>query len=403
MIFVAACTSPDKATPGLPEVLRANLEMSPNQPLTREGVAFELQVMGGQLGDDISCHLDLGVPGVPPQQWNCAGPLKTSFPVPGDFVSTVIVYEGQQPILTARHNVTVRDCNTEDIWDSKGEVNGYLSGWYIGAGGCVYDPNLYSIEQVPPIMPLKDPQSANTVWNINGFSAPPWKPFFASGLMADSMGAPVIVIYNPTGSAKEELASTLLSDKLSRQVSELAVARLARGDTVTISGASQGAIHIRKIANLVIKSLEKEDISPSERSEVLERLRLQTMGGVGWQFPEGPRYIHYVNRLDPIANYSGMGSPRAPIKNGMVVASFSGEAPSCSDRRQDYDDGKWSGGAELTVLGLPELPSAADRASHEGCVYSAYTMDYETVWKCAQGKPMVEVGFDQGYHSCLPQ
>lgn len=412
-VLLAACGSeqggtgelpvpPQPPVPPGPPQLNISLSLEPAKPLARQEVKFRLEALGIEPSPDWRCSLDLGVAGVPSRDVDCAkGEFSAVFPVPGYFKPELVVYLAGKPQAAASAEVEVSDCNAPD-WDTTGEFDGRLSGWYVGAGGCLYDPGEYELEDVPPVMPVYAPYDDNVVWNVNGFTTKVWQAFIEAGTMADGMGAPVVGIFNPTGEIQQEFSTFIQVDNsISREVADLALERLLRGETVTINGASQGGIHISQVVSLVMAALDEAGLS-ADKTATLARLRLQTTAGFGSDFPEGPRYIHYANRLDAIPQWVGMTSSGAQLKPGMILATYEGQGPQCFEYRDRYDNGVWLPPYFTGPRGnLPPIPIGLDGTKHDACLYNLHLMDYERVWNCANMTEGIEVSLDQDAPACL--
>lgn len=414
VILLAACgseqggagelpTPPEPPVPPGPPQLNISLSFEPAKPLARQEVKFRIEAEGVEPSSDWRCSLDLGVPGVPSRNVDCSsGEFSAVFPVPGYFKPELVVYPAGKPQAAAGVEVEVTDCNNPD-WETTGEFDGRLNGWFVGAGGCLYDPSEYEPEDVPPIMPVYALYSDQLVWNVNGFTTKVWQAFIEGGTMADGMGAPVVGIFNPTGEAQQELSTAIeVDNSVSKEVADLALARLLKGETVTINGASQGGIHISQAASLIMAGLDEAGLSAEDKAATLARLRLQTTGGFGSDFPEGPRYIHYANRLDAIPQWVGMTSSGAQLKPGMILATYEGQGPQCFEYRNRYDDGVWLPPYFTGPRGnLPPIPIGLDGTKHDACLYNLHLMDYERVWNCAKPGEGVALSLDKDAPACL--
>lgn len=336
-----------------------DLAWDPAVPMSRQKVEFQLQ--GSNLPAFDRCRVSLGVAGIPAQELDCHGEFNLVFPAIGEFEVRVLLVQGIKVVGEARGKIEVEECDPNQTAPA---------GWFLGAGGCFYDPAQTPLEEVPPVMPWRLGPLNEPVWFINGFANYSGNAFLEMGLMADGMRAPVVGIYNDVGSFL--LKEQDMSSKLSAQVAELARQRLAEGGQVTLHGTSIGARTVSQVISILSKTL-----SPSE----LAQIRAQTSAGAENVFPSGPQYVHYAHELDSIPSLIGVLSQNAEPGAGAVIATFAdATSPTCADYRQSYAGGKW---LLAEPSRYPGTVGGFDLTMHDGCRYNVHFLPFDTVRQCA--------------------
>ena len=61
--------------------------------------------------------------------------------------------------------------------------------------------------------------------------------------------------------------------------------------------------------------LVEDGLTRARTETLLSRVRVETFGGAAGAYPNGPQYVHYVNRLDPVSTLFGLG----PVANRLVA------------------------------------------------------------------------------------
>lgn len=336
-----------------------DLAWDPAVPMSRQKVEFQLP--GSNLPVFDHCRVSLGVEGIPAQEFDCHGQFDLVFPALGQFEVRVLLIQGIKVVGEARGKIEVEECDPNQTAPA---------GWFLGAGGCFYDPNQTPIEEVPPAMPWRLGPLNEPVWFINGFANYSGNAFLEMGLMADGMRAPVVGIYNDVG-------SLLLKEQgrvsgLNSHVAGLVRQRLAEGGQVTLHGTSIGAQTVSQVISTLSQTL-----SPTE----LAQIRVQTSAGAQPVFPPGPQYVHYVHELDPFPGLMGVFSQDAEPGAGALIATFADiTSPTCPEYRDRYRAGGW---ILAEPSRYPGTVGAFDLTMHDGCRYGAHFLPFDTVRRCA--------------------
>ena len=210
-----------------------------------------------------------------------------------------------------------------------GQSNYYYDGFFIGAGGCLYDPANTDIKDVPPLLgPLGD--NGQRIWDVNGGETTPEEAAYQFSAIAISTDTPVIGIYNAASDSGKLITSPqdiakgyiLRNTPSIRSIATQLLLALDRGetDTVLLRGGSQGPVLMSRALQQVRQELAKRFHTQDEINQAMAALRVETHGSTARGFPDGPRYVHYINLLDPASQAFGVLAPGShPGKHAVVV------------------------------------------------------------------------------------
>lgn len=146
---------------------------------------------------------------------------------------------------------------------------------------------------------------------INGIRTPPEKLRRDIAALESSPGSPsVTAVYNPSTSTLADMARGYAvhfkgrSDPTVRDLTTRLTAASCVSDGPVFVAHSQGIAVLAQALRCTRQELS-ERLSPTEVQERLARLKIETHGAAGARLIDGPQYVHYVNRRDPVPN--GMG------------------------------------------------------------------------------------------------
>lgn len=201
-----------------------------------------------------------------------------------------------------------------------GQPNAYYDGFFIGAQGCLYDPANTDIKNVPPMVGPKG-DNGQRIWDVNGASTTPQNAAYQFLAIATSTDIPVVGIYDAASGKPGQLAQGYLNNhtpsvrSITAQV--LAVLDRQETDTVLLRGGSEGTLLIDQALRVALQTLRKQG---KNASQAMASLRVETHGSVVRNFPDGPRYVHYANLLDPISSTAGvLATGSHPGKSAVIV------------------------------------------------------------------------------------
>jgi hypothetical protein len=207
-------------------------------------------------------------------------------------------------------------------------------GQFVGAGGQTFSPNT-PLSQVPAVTPRNNPNATDTVLYVNGINTT--KDAQASSLqaIADTTGARVIGIHNATEGMGADLAQCV-QDKLDKgtnpavdTLADTLYNEIKAGRNVHLMAHSQGGLISSRALGDVYNRLRVEDgMSQADAQRAMSRINVETFGAAATRYPDGPNYVHYVNRGDPVPGLFGLGpvpdawNPIADGGRGSVVRHF---------------------------------------------------------------------------------
>jgi len=114
---------------------------------------------------------------------------------------------------------------------------------------------------------------------------------------------------------------------------------LKAGRDAHVMGYSQGALITARALRDLANRLRIEDGMPQARVEALmSRINVETFGGAGAIFPDGPNYVHYVNTKDVVPVAFGLGNALSCPGLGAVVHEFSEGKSGQFTTAHDLDD-----------------------------------------------------------------
>lgn len=198
-------------------------------------------------------------------------------------------------------------------------------GFFVGSGGSPIGPRS-SYLGVPPVMPSSGKPEGLALF-VNGVLNTRQTQADAMQALADASGMAVIGVHNATRSLTLDGLQTL-GNKLGLKNPatpplQMAIAEgLAKGIPVHLVAHSQGALLVSDALTEVKQTLmDKQGLTLAQAEARLGKLvTVETFGGAAGQFPDGPRYRHYVNTADPVPAW--LGTSQAGAGRGAEVKRF---------------------------------------------------------------------------------
>jgi hypothetical protein len=207
-------------------------------------------------------------------------------------------------------------------------------GFYVGADRKAYPPST-PLDDVLPVLPRSGRATGERIIFVNGVGNAKDTQAAALQEIADRTGAPVIGVHNATEGFFADIGQSL-QDKLDKGTNP-AVDTLANtiyneiraGRTVHIMAHSQGGIIASRALTDAYQRLRLEDgLSRSQAERLLGQVRVETFGAAAGSYPDGPQYVHYINRADIVPTWFGLGidvdrfNPTLHPGRGAVVYRF---------------------------------------------------------------------------------
>lgn len=190
--------------------------------------------------------------------------------------------------------------------------SGY-DGAVVGAGGQAYPPGT-PLSQVAPVQPSGGVRNNEILIFTNGISNTKDDQAKTMQDIADTTGSQVLGIHNSTDGFVGDVTQSL-GDKLDLgrnpavdTLSDAVYDALEAGQPIHLVGHSQGALITSRALYAVRQRLMIEDGLTAEQAEQkMSSIKVETFGGAAGSYPDGPQYVHYVNRLDPVPDAFGLG------------------------------------------------------------------------------------------------
>jgi pimeloyl-ACP methyl ester carboxylesterase len=205
------------------------------------------------------------------------------------------------PPLEQLHDRLVQD-TTDQQYD----------GAIVGAGGTT-SPAGTPLSDVSGVLPNNGKTPTETIIYLNGIGMRKQSQARDLQRIANATGARLIGVHNATEGFWADGAQ-VLTDKLSGQnpaVSSLAstvYAELKAGRPVHLMAHSQGGlVTSRALSEVTDRLITQDGLTRPEAEAVLGQVTCETFASASRNYPDGPKYIHTVNRLDVVPDLLGLG------------------------------------------------------------------------------------------------
>lgn len=203
-----------------------------------------------------------------------------------------------------------------------------MDGYFIGGDRCFY-PGSTPAASIPP---FKGPNPADNrrLFYVNGANGDPARIAQVLEAMAARSNIYVVGLFYASGNIKQ-IAQGLVP-RTPKGASVETLHQLLRdainaNETIHIRAGSAGTFVVGEALRRMSAELTQRRLQPGKGLEQLDLIRVETTGSANRDFPDGPRYVHYINRLDPVA--ASMDTPGLATQLGAraVLALFTDKAP----------------------------------------------------------------------------
>lgn len=218
------------------------------------------------------------------------------------------VYASRTGLSTALNPVRARFQREETPVDKQ------FDGQFVGANGQTFDPNT-PLSEIPAVEPAGGVRNNETLIYVNGIKTNVAGQANSLQAIADNTGSRVVGVHNATeGFGADVLQS--LGDKLDignnpavDTLADTVYNELRAGRDVHLMAHSQGALVTSRAMQDVKNRLMLEDgMTRGQAEALLNNVRVETFGGAARRYPDGPQYVHYVNRNDGVPQAFGLRS-----------------------------------------------------------------------------------------------
>jgi hypothetical protein len=186
------------------------------------------------------------------------------------------------------------------------------------------------LRDIPGVTPSNRPATGKLIY-VNGAGTTEAAQQRQLRQIADVTGAEVVGVHNATQGLVKDYQQVLhdeanggSDDAAVRPLADLIYAEVSAGRDVTVLGHSQGAAITAAALRQVEGRLAMRGFSASKIESTMQHAKIVTMGEVGGRFPDGPRYIHFINKNDLAPQLFGFeGTPFGSPGRNASVREFS--------------------------------------------------------------------------------
>jgi hypothetical protein len=215
-----------------------------------------------------------------------------------------------------------------------GKPDKKYDGMIVGAGGKTFPPGT-PLKDIPGVTPTNNPNPSKTIIYVNGIMTNKAGQESDLQAIANRTGAKAIGIHNSTEGFVTDLAQCV-GDKLDKgrnpavdTLADAVYTELKAGRSVDLMGYSQGGLITSRALKDVYNRLRIEDgMSKAQVEQTMSKLNVETFGAAAATYPDGPKYVHYINNADAVPTITGLGGsfdPAGFLKHagkGAVVHRF---------------------------------------------------------------------------------
>jgi hypothetical protein len=185
-------------------------------------------------------------------------------------------------------------------------------GMLIGSDGALYDPLLPIPEHVA-FTHGETIKPGLPILFVNGINCEVSDAVCLAQQLSESTQVPVYALYNQTINLVHDITQSA-TDKLNvtskpaaDTLCDIICSALRNSKPLHVAAHSHGAVIVSTALSRAIEKLRTEqNFAPEELARVLRGVTVETFGGAATAYPDGPRYIHYVNLRDTVAWYAGV-------------------------------------------------------------------------------------------------
>ncbi len=187
-----------------------------------------------------------------------------------------------------------------------------FDGHLVGKDGTTYAPGT-PLSDIDAVTPRNGVTNDRTIVHVNGINTDVNGQLTSLQAIADQTGSRVIGVHNATAGGLRDVVQSL-GDKLDmgnnpavNSLADTIYDELKAGREIDLMAHSQGAIITSRALTDVRNRLQLEDgMSRKDAEALLGNVRAETFGGASRRFPDGPQYVHYVNKKDFVAMSFGL-------------------------------------------------------------------------------------------------
>ncbi|WP_224362261.1 putative lipase [Hyalangium versicolor] len=196
-------------------------------------------------------------------------------------------------------------------------------GQFVGTGGKTFPPGT-ALKDIPGVTPKNNPNPSETIVYVNGINTTKDGQYGSLESIAETTGAKVVGIHNATEGMGADLAQCV-KDKLDKgtnpavdTLADTLYQEIKAGRSVHVMAHSQGGLITSRALGHVYDRLRLEDgMSKGDAQKAMSKLNVETFGAAAMHYPDGPNYVHYVNKSDLVPDAFGLGPTKwNPLTDG---------------------------------------------------------------------------------------
>jgi hypothetical protein len=196
---------------------------------------------------------------------------------------------------------------------------------------------------------------------------------------ANACSSPVFLLYNQSIHLVHDVAESV-TDKigLTRKPAAEALSRLLleafeQSAPLHFAAHSHGAVVVSQGISYAIDEIKKRGPDePSKFSDWLESITVETFGGAATQYPDGPRYIHYVDPRDLVPWFAGVakhGLSEEQIRQHEEVVVSQGWANQLSKLAKPITKDLTKPGKDSVIIRIAELYQSGDQSEVHSLIH----------------------------------
>jgi hypothetical protein len=183
-------------------------------------------------------------------------------------------------------------------------------GAYINQDGSVL-PASIDVDDVIGLRPSDGSEPINKTVFINGVAQNRGQMAGMMQQIADMTGTEVVGLYNATEGWLKDAVQTVgdrldLGDNAAvESLKNVMLDQIRDGDPLRVVGYSQGSVIASRAIQDVKDVLAAEGMSEADiQAKLRDLIQVETFATAHSHFPDGPAYVHHMNRFDPITLFS---------------------------------------------------------------------------------------------------
>lgn len=193
-------------------------------------------------------------------------------------------------------------------------------GSFLGALGQPV-PSTADVDNIAGVLPSDGSKPIARAVFVNGVATTRGTAAYQMQQIADMTGTEVVGLYNATEGFLKDAVQTV-GDRIDRgenlavaSLKNLITSKLAEGEPLRLVGYSQGAMITSRALEDAKQELLLRGLTLEEAEARMSLVQVETFGGAASHYPDGPQYVHHVNRWDPVTLFSlyALGSRRNPL------------------------------------------------------------------------------------------